>query len=245
MASQAAEQEIFAHFFECWLGQIDRDVQALLAADEPSIDPQHHPHEDANNDEHQLRFLVGMVEGHCEYYYRAKSASARRDVLATFSPAWASSIETLFLWAGGWRPSTAFQFLHSEAGRRLEPSWLIQGVLWDDGLAGLSASQLERADRLRRKTVETERKISEEEAEAQELVAWPLMVEISHEITESRREMAKMAERLLGAKEAMRRVLERADQLRLEAIKGVLGILTPRQAVQFLSRRRKVASPDA
>ncbi|KAG1337999.1 protein DOG1-like 4 [Cocos nucifera] len=235
-----AEQEIFAHFFECWLGQLDRDLQALLAADVPSLDPQHQPHGDANSNEHQLRSLVDMVKGHYEYYHRAKSASARRDVLAIFSPAWASSTEKLFLWAGGWRPSAAFQILYSESGRPVEPC-PVQGVLRDDDdLGGLSASQLERVDGLQRRTIESEKKISEEEAEAQELVAWPQMVEISHEITVSGREVAAMEEGLVGAKEAMRRVLERADQLRLETIESVVGILNPRRAVQFLAAAGKL-----
>ncbi|XP_008806140.1 protein DOG1-like 4 [Phoenix dactylifera] len=239
MASQAAEQEIFAHFFDCWLGQLDRDLRALLAADEPSLDTRHHPHDDANDDEHQLRSLVEMVLGHYEYYYRAKLASARRDVLTIFSTAWASSTEKLFLWAGGWRPSAAFQLLYSELGRRIERC-LVQGVLRVQDLTRLSALQLEQVDRLQRKTIKTERKISEEEAKAQELVAWPQMVEISHEITESGREVAAMEEGLVGAKEAMKRVLERADQLRMETIKGVVGILRPRQAVQFLAAAGKL-----
>ncbi|XP_072984611.1 protein DOG1-like 3 isoform X2 [Typha latifolia] len=207
MSASRANGEYFADFFEQRMSEQSRDLADLRRAAGNS--------DDADG---SLRHLVERVVGHYEYYYRAKAASARCDVLPMFSPTWTSSTENLFLWAGGWRPSTAFHLLYSKSGLQLEAE-LDQILL------------LNRIDQCHRRTLSREKEISEEAATVQEEVA--KMVEIAAHVPGGGKD-AEMEGEMAGKREGMRRVLEKADELRLETIKAVVGILRPIQAVHFL-----------
>ncbi|KAE8787405.1 hypothetical protein D1007_38568 [Hordeum vulgare] len=215
--------ESFAKFFECWILEQSRDLAALRAAATAR------PH-DAD-----LRRLVDRVLGHYENYYRAKSAAASADVLPMFAPSWISATESLYLWCGGWRPTAAVQLLYSKSGVQLEaqlPAFLDGGSLGDGDLGGLSAEQLQAADQLHRRTIRREREIEEAAASAQESLATTRMVELAGK---GGMDAAEGMEREMDAKaEAMKRVLEMADGLRLETLRGVVGLLRPAQAVHFL-----------
>ncbi|CAL9096518.1 unnamed protein product [Musa textilis] len=216
--------EHFAKFFECWLAEQERDLQFLRTAAASA------------GEELRLRPLVDRVLGHYEYYYCAKAASVRRDVLPMFNPTWTSSTENIFLWAGGWRPTMAFHLLYSKSGLQFEPRLLelVDGNPTRD-LADLSPDQLERIDGLHRQTVRLEKEISEEEAQVQESVADARMVELTHALAESEEVEADAMEQEMKTKRGrMNEVLQRADQLRLETLKGLVEILKPVQAVHFL-----------
>jgi hypothetical protein len=157
--------ETFAKFFECWILQQSRDLDALRAAAATAM-----PAAGPEDDDAELRRLVDRVLGHYEHYYRAKSAAASSDVLPMFSPSWISSTETLYLWCGGWRPTAALQLLYSKSGAQLEaqlPAFLDGGGLRDGDLGGLCADQLQAADQLQRRTIRSEREIEEAAASAQ------------------------------------------------------------------------------
>ncbi|XP_072980440.1 protein DELAY OF GERMINATION 1-like [Typha angustifolia] len=238
MSASRANGEYFADFFEQRMSEQSRDLAALRRAAGNS--------DDADG---SLRHLVERVVGHYEYYYRAKAASARCDVLPMFSPTWTSSTENLFLWAGGWRPSTAFHLLYSKSGLQLEAELdqillvnfnlsFLFGILYRSKVKllcspGPSASSrpLNRIDQFHRRTLSREKEISEEAATVQEEVG--KMVEIAAHVPGGGKD-AEMEGEMAGKREAMRRVLEKADELRLETIKAVVGILRPIQAVHFL-----------
>ncbi|XP_008793320.3 protein DOG1-like 4 [Phoenix dactylifera] len=235
-ATQNGEpREQFAELFECWLAERKLHLQALRAA--ASAPRPETPDEEAE-EERRLTLLVRRVLGHCEYYYRAKAASAKRDVTPMFSPTWTSSSENLFLWVGGWRPSVAFHLIYSKSGIQLESQLakVIRGASTRD-LADLSQGQLKRIDELQRRTIRIEKEISEEEARTQEGVADKQMVLLSHVLREMGRDgkAAEMMEPAMQDKRAgMERVLERADALRQETLKGVVEILRPMQTIHFL-----------
>lgn len=225
----------FAGLFERWLAEKDLHLRALRAA--ASAPRPENPDEEAE-EESRLTLLVKGVLGHWENFYRAKTAYAKRDVTPMFSPTWTSSTENLFLWVGGWRPSVAFHLVYSKSGIQLESQLaeVIRGVPTRD-LAGLSQDQLERIDEFQRLTIRKEKEISEEEARIQEGVADTQMVELSHVLSEMGGDggAAELMEPAMqGKREGMRRVLERADELRLETLKGVMEILRPMQAVHIL-----------
>nr|XP_010920869.1 protein DELAY OF GERMINATION 1-like [Elaeis guineensis] len=225
----------FDRLYECWLAEKHSDLQALRAA--ASAPRPKTPEEEAEEDR-RLKLPVERVLGHCENYYRAKAACATRDVTPMFSPTWTSSTENLFLWVGGWRPSVAFHLLYSKSGLQLEAQLgeVIRGVPTRD-LADLSLEQLQRINELQCRTIRKEKEISEEEARTQEGVADTQMVELSHVLSETggTAEAAEMMETAMQEKrEGMGRVLEKADELRLETLKGVVEILRPMQAVHFL-----------
>ncbi|KAJ3694219.1 hypothetical protein LUZ60_009699 [Juncus effusus] len=218
--TRLANGEQFAKFFECFMSEQSRDLAFLRSADSASPRPS-----DAD-----LRQLVNRVVSHYEYYYRAKFASAQNDVNTMFSPSWTSSTENLFMWVGGWRPSAAFHLLYSKSGIQLEAKLeeIIRGRRSGD-LGDLSPVQLESVDKLQRKTIKMEREISEEEAKAQEELTATRMVEIVGRTGEGELEGEMESKR-----KAVLSVLERADKLRIETIKGIVEVLEPIQAVHFL-----------
>ncbi|KAJ6798855.1 putative transcription factor TGA6 [Iris pallida] len=236
--------ESFAEFFERWLTQQERDLQDLLqaaaAAREASSREEEEEEEVEGEDEARLGPLLSRVVSHYESYYRDKSASARRDVLPMFSPDWTSSTENLFLWVGGWRPSMAFHLLYSKSGLQLESSvsGLLRGLHCGGGgdLSGLSHHQLRSIDQLQGRTILLEKEISEQEAKVQETLADAQMVELAARAARpAAADEAEAVEReMRGKREGMEKVLERADRLRLDTLKALVGLLRPMQAAHFM-----------
>ncbi|KAM0953694.1 putative transcription factor TGA like domain-containing protein [Dioscorea sansibarensis] len=232
----ASTREHFSKFFECWLAEQERDLQALREA---AAERAPGSAAAAEDEERRLRQLIMRVVEHYEYYYKAKAQSAKRDVVAMFSPKWTSSTENLFLWVGGWRPSAAFHLLYSKSGIQFESKMdeVISGMETRD-LAGLSLEQLKKVDELQRRVIKKEREITEEEAAAQERVANRKMVETADAMTEKVAREVEMVERMEEEMKRrrgdMERVLEKADRLRMETMKEIVEMLKPMQAVHFL-----------
>ncbi|XP_052190556.1 protein DOG1-like 4 [Diospyros lotus] len=227
-----AEQETFHKFFNCWITEQDCLLQELTSAAA------------SNDDDTVLRPLVVRVLQHYEHYYGAKSRWARDDIFSMFSPSWTTTLENAFLWIGGWRPSMAFHLLFSKSGLQLEQALevLIRGLCSGD-LADLSPAQVSQADNLQRHTIREEKEITEEMAKHQETIADPSMVELSHEVSELLRngggfggeaETERLESNIAAKEKRLKEILQRADDLRLRTLKGVVDILTPVQAVHFL-----------
>ncbi|CAI0440646.1 unnamed protein product [Linum tenue] len=151
----------FNDFFERWLTEQEHHLESLVVAA-------------ANGQAGDgfLRDLKGRVLEHYEEYYRAKSEWAHRDVLAVLSPSWRTSLEEVFLWIGGWRPSTAFHVLYSKSGLQFETQIRDhQGRHNGDSvvadLAGLSPRQFGLIDELQRNTIKEERRLTEKLAKVQ------------------------------------------------------------------------------
>ncbi|KAJ0979342.1 hypothetical protein J5N97_014816 [Dioscorea zingiberensis] len=233
----ASVNEDFSKFFEYWLAEQDRYLQALREA--AAAAPPQTAAEEAE-EEGRLRMLIERVVEHYEYYYKMKSESAKRDVGKMFTPTWMSLTEKMFLWSGGWRPSAAFHILYSKSGLQFEPRMeeLIRGLETRD-LADLSPEQLGKVDELQRRVLRAEKEISEVGAMEQEKVASSDMVDVTHAITGMMEEgeqgkLEMMEPEMKRRREGMERVLERADGLRMETIREVVEILRPMQAVHFL-----------
>jgi len=235
--------ELFSEFFESWIAEQSRDLAELRAA--AAADPA--------TPEADLRCLVGRVLGHYEHYYRTKAAAAADDVIRMFSPSWTSTTENLYLWCGGWRPTAALHLLYSKSGMQLEhqlPNFLNGGSLKGD-LGDLGADELQAADQLQRRTVNREREIEDAAASAQVRHKNKIKIDL-HELmsayVQEALATAKMVELAGGGgmdaeameremqanADGMKRVLEMADALRLETMRGVVALLRPAQAVHFL-----------
>ncbi|KAI3868434.1 hypothetical protein MKX03_037002 [Papaver bracteatum] len=259
----AQEHETFQNFFESWISEQNRDLQELISASQARAADRNNHHEDSSSrslltckgeagnqeqvvEENVVRPLINRVVRHYENYYRIKHEWVQKDVLSMLTPSWRSSLEEAFLWIGGWRPSMAFHLLYSKAGIQLEARLadIIRGLSTGD-LADLSASQLANVDELHRRTLREEKEVTEKMAEHQETVADSSMVELSHVVTELIRnsesnqnnddELEDRIESTLAPKEAgLETIMEKADDLRVRTLKGVIDILTPSQAVDFL-----------
>ncbi|TVU21727.1 hypothetical protein EJB05_31384, partial [Eragrostis curvula] len=213
----------FSRFFESWISEQTRDLAALRAA--ASAVP-------ATPDA-DLRRLVDQVLAHYEHYYETKSAAAAEDVLRMFSPSWTSTTENLFLWCGGWRPTAALHLLYTKSGMQLEtqlPAFLNGASLQPD-LGDLSAEQLVAADQLQRRTIKKEREIDNAAATAQEALATATMVELAGG---GGLDAEAMELEMKSKADGMKKVLEKADALRLDTMRKVVALLRPAQAVHFL-----------
>nr|KYP38401.1 Transcription factor TGA5 [Cajanus cajan] len=229
------EGESFHKFFECWIFEQNQHLKELLTAESTQL-----------TDE-QLEAVNDRVMEHYECYYKAKSRSAKQDVLSMLSPTWTSSLEEAFLWIGGWRPSMAFHLLYSKSGLQFEARLgeLIQGLRTHD-LGDLSASQLAQFDEMQRRTILEEREISDLMARHQESVADASMVELSHVVSEmiranetgevdEKKEIEDRVESALVPKEeGLEMILQKADELRLRTLKAIVCVLAPKQAIHFL-----------
>ncbi|KAJ4776755.1 transcription factor-like protein [Rhynchospora pubera] len=215
----SANREQFDRFFEHFMAEQSRHLTDLRAAATA------HPQPPATD----LQKLVERVVAHYENYYMTKSLCSQRDVTLMFSPTWTSSTENLFMWAGGWRPSTAFHLLYSKSSIQLEAQQdeILKGLCTAD-LSNLSAVQLQAVYDLHRSTINTERAISEKLAVVQKELAAKEMVEVAGAVGEGMEgEMEKKRECAFS-------VLQQADQLRIDTIKGIVGKLEFFQAVHFL-----------
>ncbi|KAK7247615.1 hypothetical protein RIF29_42501 [Crotalaria pallida] len=242
--------ETFHKFFDCWLAEQKQLLKELLDAEESKTHDDHHHLTDE-----QVQALIAKVVEHYECYCKAKSKCAKQDVLAMLSPTWRSSLEEAFLWIGGWRPSMAFQLLYSKCGLQFEAKLdeLTQGLRTCD-LGDLSAEQLGQVDEMQRRTIREEREITDMLARHQETVADASMVELSHHVVgemmmmlddeektrgeegKKKKELEDKVESTLAPKEeGLEEILLKADDLRLRTLQGIVGILTPKQAIHFLT----------
>ncbi|XP_015955825.1 protein DOG1-like 4 [Arachis duranensis] len=224
----------FHKFFEGWVVEQNQHLKELVASTTTEL-----------TDE-KLQALIDGVVKHYEYYYEAKSKCAKHDVLAMLSPTWRSSLEDAFLWIGGWRPSMAFHLLYSKAGLQFEAKLdeLLQGLRTSD-LGDLSATQLAQIDEIQKRTIAEEREITDMMARHQETVADASMVELSHAVSEmlranetdkgGKKEVEERVDSALMPKEeGLEEILQRADDLRLRTLQGIVNILRPKQCIHFL-----------
>lgn len=236
------ERESFHKFFECWISEQNQYLEELVSAcKEQEEHHLHHP--DDQLMEVEVRPLLHRVVQHYEHYYRAKARWGKTDILSMFNPTWRSSLEDAFLWIGGWRPSMAFHLLYSKSGLQLEAGLdhLMQGLSTND-LGDLSPDQLVQVDQLQKETIQKEKDITEKLAKQQETVADSSMVELAHAVTEAMREgdvgratdEGRVDAALAPKQDGLVEILHMADELRLETLKKVIGILTPMQAVHYL-----------
>lgn len=234
------ERESFHKFFECWIAEQNQHLEELVSASKEQEEKHRHQPEE---EERTLGPLLQSVVQHYEHYYRAKARWGKTDILSMFNPTWRSSLEDAFLWIGGWRPSMAFHLLYSKSGLQLEASLqqLMQGISTGD-LGDLSPDQLVQVDELQKETIRKEKEITEELAKQQETVADSSMVELAHAVTEAMREgdvgqatdECRVDATLAPKEDGLVGILNMADDLRLETLKKVIGIMTPMQAVHYL-----------
>ncbi|URD75760.1 hypothetical protein MUK42_37188 [Musa troglodytarum] len=166
------------------------------------------------------RALVDRAIALYECFFRARSTAARSDPVRAYAAPWATALERAAHWVAGWRPNALIHLLYSESSLRFESQLpdLLLGVHSGD-LGDLSSAQLARIDELQRRTMREEVEISAEMAAVQEGLAEPF---------------PRSDAELEGKVGELRRVMERADELRLRTLREVVGMLEPMQAVDLL-----------
>ncbi|KAL5075597.1 hypothetical protein RYX36_014581 [Vicia faba] len=111
--------ESFHNHFECWMVEQNKYLDELVAANSAQ----------SQFTDDIMHTLIDKVVEHHEYFYREKARCTKKDVFSMFSPSWLSSLETAFLWIGGWRPSMTFHLLYSKCSMQFQAKLneLIQG----------------------------------------------------------------------------------------------------------------------
>ena len=98
-------------------------------------------------------------------YYLVKSAAVQQDVLNVLAAPWATAFERSLHWIAGWRPTTAFQLIHTRSTMFIESrvyNMLNGGLAFTGDLGDLSADRFTALSRLQCRTVQEENALSDQ-----------------------------------------------------------------------------------
>ncbi|CAN4091939.1 unnamed protein product [Withania somnifera] len=185
-----------------------------------------------------VAFARKMVHNFQEYV-NGRSRLARVDISPFFAPTWCTPLENSVLWIGGCRPSTFIRLIYTLCGIEIEShlSQYLQGIEIGD-FGQLSAQKISMIDKLQRQIIGEERKLSSKLASLhEEVVDQPIAMAANICDTE---QVENEKEALNKHGEDMANLLEEADELRMKALKEILGILTPIQGVKYLAAAKKI-----
>lgn len=206
-------EEKFCSYYEEWLKQLELHLQQLVLG-------------------HQLDYetMVTTFTTHHKEYYTAKWAAAHDDILAFFSPQWASPLESAFTWATGWKPSTVFRVVDSLRKTRAPLT----------SLAQLSDEQAQKIGELGVKIKLEEQKVDREMERQQVAMGDLKMVELARVSSRVNANESSRVDKIVGVAvkglfDGLEKVMKMGDYVRLKALKGVLDVLSPRQKVDFLA----------
>ncbi|PIA38362.1 hypothetical protein AQUCO_02800210v1 [Aquilegia coerulea] len=222
----------FHRCFKTWVTQQRKDLEELQRA----------KNEEPQNEE-TLKLLAEKNVKKYQEYFEKRSLLSIDDALFSFSSLWCTSFENSFLWIGGCRPTLSIQLVYTLCGMELENNLLeyFQGVRRDN-LGDLSNHQLCLVNDLHCKTVEAEEEISSRLSILQEEIGNELLFEDANESSLR----GNINGRIHNYKclddhaHAIAQILLDADMLRLKTVKGLVNILTPLQAVDFLVAGKKL-----
>ncbi|KAK4368390.1 hypothetical protein RND71_012182 [Anisodus tanguticus] len=167
----------------------------------------------------ELNELLGKMVNNFQGYVNGRSRLARVDVSPFFAPTWCTPLENSVLWIGGCRPSSFIRLIYALCGIEIEfhLKEYLQGIKIRD-FGQLCGKQIIMIDKLQRQIIGEERKLSSRLASLQEdVVDQPI---------------AKAAKNC--------DTQEEADELRMNTLKEILGILTPIQGVEYLAAAKRI-----
>ncbi|KAK9715999.1 hypothetical protein RND81_06G204900 [Saponaria officinalis] len=197
----------FKSFLRGWHHQQDQLLTEITAALKSEV----------GRDEAEVaKELISRALSHFEEYYEHKSRAAHNNVFSMFSPPWSSSFECAFLWISGFRPGVLLE--------------LVPVSVLD-----LSPRQAQSIYRLKRETRVVEKNISDELARIQENMAAPPMIHALRGSTEEQPSNPETDNALDQLQVVLEEVVANADTLRLTTAASVVDLLTPPQALRFLT----------
>ncbi|KAJ9551471.1 hypothetical protein OSB04_015516 [Centaurea solstitialis] len=222
MAKPMKHQQ-FQSCYHHWVGQQRLDLDELLQA------LTHYP-----NDPDYLKLITNKTISHFESYSNAQAQLAKHDGPSFMAPTWGSTFENSFLWIGGCRPSLIIRLAYALCGSQLN-AHISENQTWEP--REISSSQLRKIDELQVKTMKDEDKLSSREMIADEPLV--LLANQRQEAGEANRD--EVVDKAMDSHALdLYNVLIEADQLRLNTLKGMIDILTPLQAVEFLVAAKKL-----
>ncbi|XP_009792613.1 protein DOG1-like 3 [Nicotiana sylvestris] len=182
----------------------------------------------------ELNQLLARMVNNFQGYVNGRSRLARVDISPYFAPTWCTPLENSVLWIGGCRPSSFIRPIYALCGMEIEShlTEFLQGMEISD-FGQLSGKQIMLIDKLHRKSIVEERKLSSKLASLQEdVVDQPIITAANNSENEE--------EPLNKHGQGMTTLLEEADELRMNTLKEILGILTPIQGVEYLASAKRI-----
>ncbi|OIT08194.1 transcription factor tga7 [Nicotiana attenuata] len=195
-------------YYENWLIQLENFLEKL---NEVSASY------DVFNEEN-ISKLVTQVLDHYQEYYQEKFKATNGDIFLLNSPPWYTSLERTLLWMAGFKPSMLFPTINYSIGQELTPE------------------QGEKLKRLKSEIRREEKAIEKGMAKVQESMAAPPIFELMKRggfLVDG--EASELETVIDGLKQSMMAVIETAEHLRGAAVRKVLDILPPKQAVKLLA----------
>ncbi|KAJ9551469.1 hypothetical protein OSB04_015514 [Centaurea solstitialis] len=215
-----------------------------------------------STDSDYLKLITDKTISHFESYNDARAQLAKHDGPSFLAPTWGSTCENSLLWIGGCRPSLIIRLVYELCGSQMNARFaeFLEGI-GRGNLAEISSSQLKRIDELQVKTIKNEDKLRSRVASLQAYTINSINAifcydKISIEMKADELLLVLLANLGREAEEKGRdevvgkamdshaldsyNVLIEADQLRLNTLKGMIDILTPLQAVEFLVASKKL-----
>ncbi|MCL7031449.1 hypothetical protein MKW94_027124 [Papaver nudicaule] len=207
------------------------------------------------NDEQKLHLIIDKTVKHFQEYNDRRSQLAVDDA-PFFSLAWLTMEENSYLWLGGCRPSLSIRLVYSLCGSELDSqlSEFLQGVRTCN-VGELSADQLGLVSDLQCSTVREEVKLSSKMVSLQERIVDDPLIVLAKSISngnlicsndsggtaaDQSTNRQEVDQALASHAKDLASILVEADELRLNTLKELIGILTPLQAVDFLIASKKL-----
>ncbi|KAJ8568868.1 hypothetical protein K7X08_032565 [Anisodus acutangulus] len=187
----------------------------------------------------ELNELLGKMVNNFQGYVNGRSRLVRVDVSPFFAPTWCTPLENSVLWIGGCRPSSFIRLIYAHCGIEIEfhLKEYLQGIKIHD-FGQLCGKQIIMIDKLQRQIIGEERKLSSRLASLQEdVVDQPIAKAAKNCDTQ---EGENENEPLNKHGHNMANLLEEADELRMNTLKEILGILTPIQGVEYLAAAKRI-----
>ncbi|KAH9303974.1 hypothetical protein KI387_008378, partial [Taxus chinensis] len=183
------------------------------------------------SDSELRQLLNGFLAHYCSSTLKPHSIN---ESLQIMSGCTYTQLETAFTWLGRWRPTSATSLVASimspEKAKMMTTLLDISNLSVSD--MTLSESQWKELNKLQHIISWAERKLSNQHADFQMLVADPKMVKALHSGVGLKgvMDMAKGQEIVYSKLADLHNLLVKADQLRLQTLKELYDFLTPTQA---------------
>ncbi|KAF5472951.1 hypothetical protein F2P56_009606 [Juglans regia] len=201
----------------------------------PSPNPTRLSMTDSN--EHNLSQLAQKCIKHFQDYADMRSQLAHNDVSAFFiSPCWCTDWENCMLWLSGCRPSQYIRLVYALSGLEI-------AAQLDDSNSPThlgSRCYIRLINMLQGKTIRSEEKLTARIESLQEDVEDQPIAVIVKGLSWVGEMNGEVNRALDKHKEEMAGILEEMYRLRLSTLKELVGILMPKQAVDFLVVGKKL-----
>ncbi|KAG8375776.1 hypothetical protein BUALT_Bualt10G0135500 [Buddleja alternifolia] len=201
--------------------------------------------ENTSNNDAEVKAVLKKIMQNFHDYSDRRRRLARRDVSAYFCPSWCTTLENSMFWLAGCRPSSYFSLIYALCGSEIDSklSQFLQaedGDTMGSGFPHLSASQLSAIDKLQRRTIADEEKLSTQLAMLQQDMADMPLALIARKAGPTYEFDSDVKDAIHRIEIDMFSIMEAAEDLRLNTVKEIIEILAPVQSLEYILAAKKL-----